>query len=165
MNQKKVQAQNGGRLRTHDRDDIAEKLINWAKKDDSLNLCAFCSQIEIDPSKLSNWAKECDRFRQSLNRAKCSLAARREEKVSTGDLHLKAYDLNITTYDYFLKEERRDQLIFESDLKKQLIEVVAKLKHGDVKGVTPELSQQFDALMNQLTICRDSPKIQNMQAL
>lgn len=117
--EKRIQSQNGGRLRTYDRDDIADKLIEWAKKDDSLNLCAFCAQNEIAPSKLSNWAKECDRFRQSLDLAKCFLGVRREEKVSTGELHLKAYDLNVANYDYFLKEERRDQLQFESDLKKR----------------------------------------------
>ena len=165
MDKKKVQAQNGGRLREHDREAIADKLIEWAKKDDSLNLCAFCSQVEIAPSKLSNWAKECNRFRQSLELAKCFLAVRREEKVSTGELHLKAYDLNIATYDFFLKEERRDQLVFESDLKKQLLEVMAKLKHSVVENITPELNQQFDALMNQITNLQNSPKIQALQAI
>jgi len=156
----KVQAQNGGRLRTHDRDDIAEKLIEWARLDNSLHLGSFCSQIELAPSKLSNWAKECDRFRQSLDIAKCFLAVRREEKVSTGELNLKAYDLNIATYDYFLREERRDQLVFESGLKKQLLEFSNKLKNEVIENVSPELQQQFDSLMNQISILQDKSRMQ-----
>ena len=37
-------------------------------------------------------------------------------------LHVKAYDLNATTYDYFLKQERRAQAEFEHELKQREIE-------------------------------------------
>jgi len=154
-----MQAQNGGRLREHDREAIADKLIEWAKGDDSLNLCAFCSKIEIAPSKLSQWAKEDERFRQALDLAKCFIAVRRENKASTGELHLKAYDLNVAVYDYFLKEERRSQLEFECDLKKQLLEFGDKLKNEVLESVSPELAAQFNNLMSQITTLQNNLKI------
>jgi len=107
-----------GRLRTYDRDQIAEDLIEWAKKPDSINLNAFCAYYKtpIPPKKISEWAKEDDFFRESVEIAKGYLGARREEWLNQELLHVKGYDLNAKTYDYFLKEESRDEKKFESEL-------------------------------------------------
>lgn len=108
-----------GRPREYNRDFIAHELILWAKKPSSINLCEFCSEKMLPPSKLSLWAKECDKFRQSYELAKCFLGSRREKMLTDETLHVKAYDLNATTYDYFLKEEKRLQSEYEASLKKE----------------------------------------------
>lgn len=109
------------RPREHDRDQIASELIQWAKKEDSINLCGFCVSREhpLAPSKLSQWAKECDTFRQALEIARAFLGSRRERLLNSEMLHVKGYDLNATTYDPFLKEEKMFISKYESSLRKE----------------------------------------------
>src|SRR5260221_9171784 len=93
-----------GRPREHNREQIAIDMVDWAKRPDSINLCKFCATYEppMDPCKISIWAKECDMFRKAYNIAKAFLGYRREEMLNAESLHVKAYDLNATTYDFFL---------------------------------------------------------------
>jgi hypothetical protein len=100
-----------GRPQEFDRNKVAQELIEWAKKPDSINLCKFCALHDpiISPSYLSIWAKEDDNFSKAYDAAKLFLGFRREEWLSQETLHVKAYDLNAKTYDYFLKEEHQQQ--------------------------------------------------------
>lgn len=137
-----------GRPREHDREKIAENLLIWAEKGDSINLNKFCAINKITPSKLSNWAKEEEGFRQSYELAKAHLAYRREEHLSFGALHVKAYDICAPAYDYFLKEEKRAQAEYEMMLKTQ-----AEI------NVSDEIKAMFDATMNQLSSLQSERKI------
>jgi len=107
-----------GRPREHDRDEIAKKMIEWAKKENSLNLCGFCGEVEIDPCKITQWAAECENFRKAYRYAKTLLGERRERRLSEGTLHQKAYGLNAHVYDQFLKDEARDLIKYEADCRK-----------------------------------------------
>ena len=107
------------RLREYDRDDIAMQLIEWAQKDDSINLNAFCGQLLLDPSKISQWAREEESFRRAYKIAKSLIAARRECWLSNETLHSKAYDLNASVYDHFLHEAKREQAEFDAEMKKK----------------------------------------------
>jgi hypothetical protein len=111
-----------GRPREHNREQISIDMIQWAKKEDSINLNKFCALYDppIPPSKITHWAKEEDYFRQAYESTKAFIAFRREEKLNAEELHVKAYDLNAATYDHFLKDERRQQAEFEASLKSQL---------------------------------------------
>lgn len=108
-----------GRPREHDREQIAKDMIEWSKKPDSINFNKFCAYYEpiIPPSKLLQWSKEDESFRAAYECAKMFLGFRREEWLNYEKLHVKAYDLNATVYDYFLKDEKRQQQEFESNLK------------------------------------------------
>jgi hypothetical protein len=136
------------RPREHDRDQIADELIKWAEKDDSINLNKFCAINALPPSKLSQWAKEEDAFRQSYELAKAHLAARREQWLGFGALHVKAYDICAPAYDYFLKEEKRAQAEYESELKSRT-EI----------SVTDEIKEMFSATMNQLSSLQSERRI------
>ena len=107
-----------GRPRVHDRDQIALDIIEWARKPDSINLCKFCALYDpiIAPQKLTLWAKESDSFREAYESAKLFLGFRREEWLNAEALHVKGYDLNAETYDYFMKDEKRNKAEFESQL-------------------------------------------------
>ncbi len=131
MNERNTKKKLGGRLREHDREDIADKLIVWAKLDSSINLCKFCFENEIVPQKLSEWAKVDEKFREALQFARVCLGFRREEKLNNGEINTVGYNLNASTYDYFLKEEKRDQLTFESEIrKKEQAEIVDQYVFG-----------------------------------
>jgi hypothetical protein len=107
-----------GRPRIHDRDKIAEELIEWANKPESINLNKFCAVAAISPRYLSQWADECPHFREAYEYAKTFIGARREEMLNVDLLHVKAYDLNAKTYDYFLDEKYQKNAQFESSLRK-----------------------------------------------
>lgn len=109
-----------GRPREYDRDAIAQSILEWAQKETSINLNGFCTTHDplIPPSYLSIWANEDDEFSKAYETAKAFLACRRENKLANNELHVKAYDLNAGVYDYFLREEKRREKEFESELKK-----------------------------------------------
>lgn len=138
----------GGRPREHDRDAIAQELIEWAKLPDSLNLCGFCCTREspLAPSKITEWARECPKFRLAYEQAKMFIANRREMKLSKGELHVKAYDLNAATYDYFLKEEKRAQLEFENSLKVEEQKAYTEEEEEKANSLISEMKQIRQAL-------------------
>lgn len=49
-----------GRPKEYDREEIAAKMLEWAKLETSINLNGFCISLDppISPSRISNWAKE-----------------------------------------------------------------------------------------------------------
>ena len=100
-----------GRPREHNREQIAIDIIEWAKKDDSINVNKFCAYYDppFPCRKLSEWSKECNHFRESYETAKNFLAFRREEWLNNENLHVKAYDLTAAAYDFVIKEERQEQ--------------------------------------------------------
>lgn len=138
----------GGRPREYDRDFIACELVIWAQKETSINLCEFCAIKMLPPSKITIWAKECERFRKAYELAKCFLGHRREQMLSKEELHVKAYDLNAATYDYFLKEEKRMQAEYEAALKAA----------QEMKPVSDEEKARHEALMSLLLSMQDSAR-------
>lgn len=130
-----------GRPRKHDRDRIAIDMILWAKKDESINFNKFCALYDppFAPSKITEWSKEEEAFREAYEIACAFLAFRREENLNSGKLHVKAYDLNASVYDYFVRLERRQHMEFEESL-----------KSSENNTIPEEAIQRFDAFMNQL---------------
>lgn len=118
-----------GRPKEHDREKLAKELIEWALLPDSINLNGFCCTRKppIAPSKITLFRNESPIFREAYETAKAFLADRREKMLNNETLHVKAYDLNATTYDYFLKEERRIQAEYEASLKKEEVKTPTKV--------------------------------------
>lgn len=116
MNQKPF-----GRPRTHNREQIAIDLIEWARKDDSINFNKFCAlyPTPFPATKLLDWSKEDEDFRVAYDTAKAFLGFRREEKLNKEELHVKAYDLNATVYDLLAKAEKQEQAKFDASLRKE----------------------------------------------
>ncbi len=105
-----------GRPREYDPKDMAEKILAWAELPDSTNLCGFSAFHMIPPSRVSTLAKQNDDFRRAFELAKSILADRREKYLSQELLHVKAYDLNATTYDFYLKEEKMEMAKHQASL-------------------------------------------------
>lgn len=132
-----------GRPKEYDREAIAKALVEWAIKDDSLNLNGFCTTHDplIPPPYLSIWANEDEQFSKAYNLAKAFLAVRRERKLKEGELHVKAYDLNAAVYDFFLRDERRKEKEHEAGLKSSSVDqsienlatLINKIEKGEIK--------------------------------
>ena len=138
-----------GRPQEHNRMKIAQEMIEWAKLPDSVNLNKFCCLHDpiLSPSMIIRWTKEDNEFRQSYEIAKSFLGFRREEKLTSNELHVKAYDVNAATYDLFLRDERREQAQFESDLRK---------KENDTNNIPPDYVEAFNKHMNQIMNAQSS---------
>lgn len=106
-----------GAPRQWDREKVFEDLIVWSKLSDSINLNGFCALNDLPPSMLIAWSKD-PLFAKSYELAKAHLGARRERMLNEETLHVKAYDLNATNYDTFLKDEKRAQQEYEASLLK-----------------------------------------------
>jgi hypothetical protein len=141
-----------GRPREYDRDDIQAKLLAWAKKETSINLCGFSAENQIASTKILDWARECPTFRETYNIVRETLGERRERLLTQGLLHTKAYDVNAKHYDRYLKEDSREDLIFENKLKQDLIRFMHDLKNEADQCLSEGLQEQFNALMSQITI-------------
>jgi hypothetical protein len=139
----------GGRPRTRDRVKIAADLVEWAKKDENINLNGFCCEYEppFSPQVLYEWAEEKDAegwlITESMRIAKAFLAKRREIKLNDGTLHSKAYDKNATAYDYIMKKDLQEQMEFESTLKQR-----------EMKSVSQADVERFESVMGQLSSLR-----------
>jgi hypothetical protein len=128
-----------GRPREYNLEEIAKKLVEWAQKEDSVNLNGFCADNGYVPSYITRWARENETFCAAYEYSKACLGKRRERKLSNNELHVKAYDLNATVYDHFLKDEKRLNAEFEAKLKVQT----------DI-AVNDAISQKYDQFMDML---------------
>ena len=144
-----------GRLRMHDREQIAKDMIEWAKLDTSTNLNGFCATREppMAPSKVTLWAKEDDFFRQAYEATKAIIGMRRERNLSNGSLHTKAYDLNAKVYDHFLKEEWKETVKYESELNKPVEDASKAFMEQQFKEVVDHFKSKSASL--------DKPILQN----
>lgn len=156
--QEKVK-KNPWRPREHDRDQIALDLLEWAKKPSSINLNEFCAKADISPQRITDWAKDNALFREAVARAKAHLAYRREDRLSKGQLHLKAYDANKNVYDHFSKAESREESAYLLQIKAEM-----DAKHGlppNDMDLT-KLAKEIKALRNKInvTIAEADPELQ-----
>ncbi len=136
-----------GRPREHDRVEIAKKLIEWAKRESSMNLCGFSAEMGISPMVILNWTRIDPDFCLAYDEAKCYLGERRERALNSNALHQAAYNRNANVYDLYQRDELRDQLKFEAALKAQADIAVSE---GDVK--------RYEAVMAQLNSLQSQRK-------
>lgn len=135
-----------GRPRKHDREKIATELIEWAAQEDSLNLNAFCCTRNppIAPSKITEWSKECENFREAYEAAKAFVGDRRERYLKEDKLHVKAYDLNARVYDHFLSDNHKSEKRYEKELETEL-----------QKGISEDYEDKLMKIAAQLQRARD----------
>jgi hypothetical protein len=131
----------GGRPQEYDRVKIAHDLIEWAKKPDSLNLNKFCAYNDpiISPHAMLRWCREDPEFRTAYDKAKTFLGFRREEMLNSGELHVKAFDLNATVYDAFNRAEK-----IEMD------DMVSARKQKELVTATQQDVQRAEDIVKQL---------------
>lgn len=146
-----------GRPKEHDREKVFNDLVEWAKLDDSININKFCA-LHCDPpmpvSNILRWISEEPKFRGPYETAKAFIAFRREEFVSADLLHVKAYDLNSSAYDVHLHSHKRDDLKFESNLKRE-----------ETKEYSEADKAKIDTIFDQLSSLRSERNIATSNAV
>ena len=115
-----------GRPEVWNKEEQAKLILEWSKKDDSINLMAFCNDQEFPAEYLSRWAKDSETFCQALKVSKQRIAARREKMLNEGKLHNSAWQRCASLYDAQLHMHERAEKEFEHNLKMKQIEQEAK---------------------------------------
>lgn len=128
-----------GRPREYDLKKIAADFLKWAATDDAININKFCALNDLTPTQMIRWKDADADFRIAYEKVRTWLAFRREERLSAGKLHVKAYDLNATVYDAFTREEKLAMAKAESEIAKDT-----------AKTVGEDQKTQMAAVMNQL---------------
>lgn len=63
---------------------IANEVIKWARKDDSLCMTSFYDKMGLTSSRVHKWAKDCEYLAEALIHARELIGARRELGGLTG---------------------------------------------------------------------------------
>jgi hypothetical protein len=90
--------------RKYDYELLAKEMIEWAKDEDSINLCEFCAERAYPHSLIRRLKKEIPAFSDAIEITKMQLAARRERFLNDGRLHARAWDRCARLYDLFLDD-------------------------------------------------------------
>ena len=107
-----------GRPRVWNPDELAIKLNEWSKQEDSRWLGDFLILIEA-PSHtyLSRWAEESEDFATSLRMAKLRIASRVRNQLHDDSYNASLFHREIGMYDSMLKAHDREEKEFEASLK------------------------------------------------
>ena len=114
-----------GRPLKYDREEEARLILEWSKKEDSINLLGFSTEREYPAENLSVWANENPDFSKALRLTKQRIAVRREKMLNEGKLHNSTWQRNAAAYDTHLRDHEREQKEFESKLKQKELEVAS----------------------------------------
>lgn len=136
-----------GRPREHDREQLALDLIEWSTLETSLNFCAFCALKRIAPPKLADFARVDEDFREAYDIAKCMIGARRDALVNSKLMAECNYNRNSHVYDYFMRQEHRDDLEFR-----------AKLDQETGKIIPEVIGNKFDKMIDQMSSLQETSK-------
>ncbi len=136
---------------------LADELMEWARKESSMNLNGFCcTRIPpLAPFKLLQYAKENEDFRVAYEAAKAFLGDRRERRLNSEELHQRAYESNKCVYDHFIKNEK-----IEDD------ERAINLKHALEKSeYTDEQLSTLKSLTNMIEKSQSDSLARKMEAI
>jgi len=107
----------GGRPAT-DLKALAKELIDWSYQSDALNLIGFSSPKRMSVTKLPEYAKKDDEFREALQLAKENIHQNRFKAACAEVIPEVFYTRSEGMYDPLYKAHVREEKKFESDLRK-----------------------------------------------
>ena len=111
-----------GRPKVYDAAVIIKQLLNWANREDSINMVQFCA----DHGYLSGliWKLESENidFSRAYELAKMKLAARREQLVNAEHLNYGAYQRYQSQYDPFLRKAEKQEKDEDAARRKGIVE-------------------------------------------
>ena len=114
-----------GRPLKYDREEEARLILEWSKKEDSINLLGFTTEREYPAEYLSVWSNENPNFSQVIKLVKQRIAVRREKMLNEGKLHNSTWQRCAAAYDTLLRDHEREQKEFESKLKQKELEIAS----------------------------------------
>lgn len=108
------------RPKEYDLEQLANEILQWSKKSDSINLTQFVSEKEFPPQYISRWCNESSYFCEVLSMAKVNIGLNRQRQALEAKLTQQEFTRHEYRYDPFYREDERDEKTFESNLKKDV---------------------------------------------
>jgi hypothetical protein len=99
-----------GKNRTFDVNLLAEEIVDWASREDSINFSQFCADRGYLPSLIWQYNKDYEVFSRAYMIAKMKLAERRERMLNNNILNYGTFQRYQAAYDPFLRQ-------FETEVK------------------------------------------------
>ena len=128
----------------YDREEVAVMLLDWCRKEGNDSMLGFGADTGIVASMIFRWCEECETFRRAYAEAKEILALKRERMMNRGKMAQCVYNKTHHVYDSYARQEDRDRLKFESDLKKE-----------EAKVLPENLIQAYESVMAVMTTEQD----------
>jgi hypothetical protein len=150
-----------GSPRKHDRSNLAELLLAWARLPDSMNLNCFCTSLnpEIHSDYLLAMSKEDEDLSRAYKIAKTYIAGRREEANSAKEMSDAAYNKNHHVYDKFFVDANREEKTFDHDLAKEFERFKKRIDKEIESSDALGLQAKFDAVLDQLSALSSTRKM------
>lgn len=119
-----------------DLDQLADELLYWSTQPDSFNLIGFSRPRCVSVTKLPEWAKKSEKFREALTLAKESIAMNRFEAACANEMPKEFFTRVETQYDPLTEEYRNSQKLFDSKIRmdEKLFEHNLKLAENQASG-------------------------------
>lgn len=98
-----------GRPRILNLDEEAKALEEWAAKEDTLILRSFVAlRNYCDQSKMHEYAKANENFRQAFNKARILIGVRREELALKNKVSFQVFNRYAALYDHELRDHEKE---------------------------------------------------------
>ena len=132
------------RPREYDREEAMKVMIEWAKIDGNDSLLQFSSDTSILPSMIFTWCEQEPHFKKVYEEVKMILAAKRERRMDRGKMAQAVYNKTHHVYDIYAKQEDRERMKYESDLKKEEAKVLPENMIEAYEGVMAVMTSEQD---------------------
>ncbi len=124
-----------GRPRILDLDEEAKALEEWANRDDTLILRSFVAlRNYTDQSKMHEYARANENFRQAFNKARILIGARREELALKNKASFQVFNRYASLYDYELRDHEKEMKNSETGMQFVFIPKAPYKEEGDAKS-------------------------------
>src|SRR5271169_2760023 len=98
----------GGRPKEYDLVQEAKELDEWSLKEDSINIYGFINPKPYVAQQITQFAKQCEEFSLSLNKAKQRISERREKLAANGSMYSGVWNRTARIYDKLLENQENE---------------------------------------------------------
>jgi hypothetical protein len=138
---------------------MTKALLEWAEKEDSLQMIEFCADMNTYPQRIYEWRDASVEFAEALFIARAKIAKRILKKTNDGKFNSSIYHRVMSQYDGFTHDYEEDAKDREYERKKSLRAYEHKLK-TQTQQASPEAQENLDRLISELKKFQDSQKQQ-----
>ncbi len=106
----------------YDTDVMAASLSDWAQKETSINLNAFCKEQKIHQKSIDDFCYRSENFAEELLRTRAILAERRERLLNVGLLNYGAWARTAADHDLFMNKFEKEKEAYRASLRMKVDE-------------------------------------------
>lgn len=134
------------RTRVYDPEIVGQHMLDWANKEDSISLTAFCAEYGYLPALIWRFEKQYEFFEEVYEFTRMTLAARRERLAYEGKMNDKLWGRYQSMFDSILHRYEEEDKDRQAARRKSIVEsqqmnltaLVKAIADGDISQVTKD---------------------------